>query len=545
MRKKLAFWKMAVMLIFALGILCSPMGQTMAIAKEPVVLKSWVFGVPETIEIWRILGEDLKKLGIQTDIKTGALSEWVGEIIKRDHNYHLVTMIWGAGPDRLEPSFFLTGFYHSQQAKPGGRNYGNYINKEYDQVIDEQIKEMDKEKRQKLVRKAQEIIARDNVFFGVYHRDYIQAYNTERIEGVVPTIGSGIGFPYAPWTFLMASPKSKVTEPRIVGKHDLVTLNPFAVSQGQNEGWLRLAYDTFVKRDQNTELIPWAAESWKISDDTTIEMVLRKGMKFHDGRPVTVKDVKFTFEYIKKWKFPALSQVWRNIDRIDIMEGNRIQFKLFKPYAPFAENILLRAFIAPKHIWEKIPDTVGVTNPQDWTNPNPVGSGPYTFAEWKKGEYFHLKANKAHWMAPKFNGLYYIVIPSIENQMAMLEKGQAEILGWYVDLKQGKKLEKFSHLKMVSVPGHGIHDIRPNVKLKPLNDPEFRRAVQHAIDRRKMLDIIYGGRGTVCRNTPISPLIKFWNNPDIPMKDFDLDKAREILKSAGYTWDSNGRLCYP
>jgi peptide/nickel transport system substrate-binding protein len=181
----------------------------------------------------------------------------------------------------------------------------------------------------------------------------------------------------------------------------------------------------------------------------------------------------------------------------------------------------------------------------DWPNPNPIGSGPYQVVEWKKGEYFHLKANKNHWVAPKFDGLYWIVNPTVEGQMAMLEKGQAEILGWYLDGMQGKTLDAFPHLKTVISPNHGFHEMRPNLKMKPMDDPMFRRAFQYAINRKGMVEIILGGAGTPCRNTPIHPLIEFWNNPDIPVMEFSLDKAREILKTAGYTWDGKGHLCYP
>jgi peptide/nickel transport system substrate-binding protein len=255
--------------------------------------------------------------------------------------------------------------------------------------------------------------------------------------------------------------------------------------------------------------------------------------------------VKFTFDYILKWKFPALSNVWRNIDSVEVLQNKKVRFKLKQPYAPFVANILLKAFVAPKHIWEKIPESVNVTNPQEWNNPKPVGSGPYKFDVWKKGEYFHLIANKKHRMAPKFDGLYYIQVPSVENQMAMLEKEQAEILGWFVDKKQGDKLDSFPHLKMVAVPGHGIHEIRPNCNLKPTSDPQFRKAFQHLVNRRQMLEVTYEGFGVLCHNTPITPKLEFWNNPNIPIIEFDINKAKDILKAAGYTWDEEGRLCYP
>jgi peptide/nickel transport system substrate-binding protein len=181
----------------------------------------------------------------------------------------------------------------------------------------------------------------------------------------------------------------------------------------------------------------------------------------------------------------------------------------------------------------------------DWPNPNPIGSGPYQLTEWKKGEYFRFTANKDHFIAPKFDGLYCIVNPTIEGLMAMLERGDAEILGWFIDAKKADQLDAMPHLRRVGAPNHGMHEIRPNLKLKPMNDPKFRQAFQHLVNRRVMLDVIYGGAGTVCHNTPITSLIKTWNNPEIPIIEFDPEKAREILKAAGYTWDAQGRMYYP
>jgi len=538
------FFLIFVTVMIVLGALFNSMAWA---AGEPVVIKNWIFNIPTVIENWRVLSADLEKLGIQAEIIPGPLDQWVGEIINAEqHKYNSVTQSWAGGPDRLDPDFYLTEWFHSSRAAKGGRNYGYYINKEYDKVAEAQKIEMDDAKRQQLVRKAQMMLAKDNPFFPIYHHGYVHAYNKERLEGVIPVMGTGIGMPYTPWTFYKAKPKTSLREIRVVNIYDIHRLNPFATPEAENENWLRLIYDTFAKRDPDLNLIPWAAESWKIVDKMTVDIVLRDGMKFHDGKPVTVEDVKFTFDYISKWKFPLLSRVWRQITSVDIMDGRRVRFKLVEPYAPFVANVLNYAFIAPKHIWEKIPESVGVANPADWPNSNPVGSGPYQFVEWKKGEYFHLKANKNHaLMPPNLDGIYYIVNPTIQGVMAMMEKGQAEITGVILDGKQGKYLDSLPHLKMVAAPNHGLQEIRPNLKMKPFDDPAFRQAFQHAINRKMMLDVALDGYGTICHNTPITPLNKFWNDPNIPVIEFDLSKARAILKAAGYTWDEKGKLRYP
>ena len=376
-------WMLVVVLLF---------GPISVYSKEPVTLKIWSLNWPEPIEQWNILSKDLEKIGIQVEIKTGPLSEWVGEIIGTKNPYHVVTMTWSGSPERMEASWFLSEFFHSNRAKPGGRNYGYYVNPEYDKTMDAQLVEVNADKRKQLIWKAQELIDKDNAFFPIYFKDMVQAYNSDRLEGVIPTIGSGIGFPYLPWTFYKAKPKTNVREPRIVNMHDPISVNPFAGSaEPQTMGWLKLVYDPLAIRDVDTDIIPWAAESWKNVDNKTVDIVLRKGMKFHDGKPVTVEDVKFTFDYILKWKFPPLSQVWRNIESVQTMDDRRIRIKMPTPYSAFTANVLTNVFIVPKHIWEKIPESVGVANPMDWPNTAMpiIGSGAFQIVEWKKQEYLH------------------------------------------------------------------------------------------------------------------------------------------------------------
>jgi len=542
--KRFGFFKTIMVLTLGVALLF-PGLQSIAKAKEPVVLKGWSLSWIEPVQMWRIIGPDLKELGIDVKMRTGSIGEWVGDVIRKDNPYDLVIMTWTGAPERIEPTFFLAEFFHSSRAKKGGRNYGNYVNKDYDALVDAQLRETDPEKRKMLIWKAQEILQKDDAFMPVYYKDMVQAYNSDRIEGVIPTMGSCIGWPFNPWTLLKAKTKGDLKEPRLVNSNDLMSVNPFAANEGQTMGWMRVLYDTFAKRDRDSRIIPWAAESWNKIDDTTYEIVMREGLKFNDGKPVTVDDAAFTFDYILKWKFPMYAEVWRNLDSVEKIDDKTLRFKLKEPYAPFVANILLVTTVIPKHIWEKIPESVGKSNPMDWPNPKPVGSGPYNLAEWKKKEYFHLTANKEHFIKPQFDGLYVLYVPTVEGMIAMLEKGQAEIYGFTLDSVQAARLNAMPHLTSVGAKSHSVTEIRPNFTSKPMNDPNFRRAFQHAINRKKLLDVLYQGAGVVATTTPLAPALAPWHNPNLSFKEFDLSKARQILKEAGYTWDDKGRLYYP
>jgi len=536
---------LATMVLMVPVVLSSPVVHAADLGGQPVVLEYWLPNYPEFVEITRIFSADLEKLGIKLNVKATTYDEWSGVIVGSGNNpYHLAACGWGSSPDRLDPDFFLTVF-SSTSAPKGGRNYGYYENPEYDKLVLAQRKETDRTKRQQLVWKAQETLHNDSVNFVVFYKAAWQAYNSDRIEGAVPMVGSGVGYPYIPITYLNGKPKTEKKEITAISDHDLISLNPFYIPDVENEWWLRLIYDPLVRRDENLNMIPWACTSWKFSSPTSVDFVLREGMSFHDGKPVTLDDLKFTVDFILEWKFPILSRIWRNVTGTEKVDKNTLRLNLKEPYAPFMETVLPYMFIAPKHIWEKAAETSGVKNPVDWANPNPIGSGAYKFDLWKKGEYFHLKAHKSHFNAPQFDGLYYKIVASREAILAAMEKGEADVVAWNLDAVQGKRLGDFPHLTAVNYPSIGMSDVRPNLRKAPTNDLAFRRALNHAMNRKLMLEICYGGYGDLGGVTPIAPIIKFWHNSDLPVPEYDLDKAREILKKAGYTWDSKGNLCYP
>jgi peptide/nickel transport system substrate-binding protein len=136
-------------------------------------------------------------------------------------------------------------------------------------------------------------------------------------------------------------------------------------------------------------------------------------------------------------------------------------------------------------------------------------------------------------------------VPSLDNQIGMLERGEADMLGWNVDLKQAERISQTKDLKVVRSATHGVHEIRMNADMPPTSDPKLRLALSTAIDRKQISEIVFGGAATVAGNTFITPLSKPWNNPNVPNPAPSIDKARELLKAAGYTWNAEGKLVYP
>jgi len=302
---------------------------------------------------------------------------------------------------------------------------------------------------------------------------------------------------------------------------------------------LRLIYDTFLKLNPDLKVVPWAAESWKVVNNTTVDLVLRKGMTFHDGKPVTIDDVKFTFDYMKDRKMAMYKQIYDQIEKTEVSSGNTLRIRLVRPYAPFITNSLVFAHILPRHIWEKI------SEPNQYPNENPIGSGPFKFGYWKRNQEYYLEANKEHFMPPKIDGIYRKVIPSMDGILGAYENKEIDTGNDRLNEEQADRLAKLSHITIVPTPNHGGYEMRADLEKKPFSDLAFRRAVSHLIPRKDYMALAFGKYGHAASNTFLHPQLKPWHNSKIPFDEFSVEKAKSILKTAGYTWDKDGFLHYP
>jgi len=531
--------------ILAGGITLGASSTAKAAAAVPIppLTLTYQSGFQETVEFFKKAAQDLRKLGLTPNLNPGASTT----VVPRTYNEHAYgdvgSIAWGANPDRLDPNFYLEELMHSSRAKLGGRNYGHYRSAKFDAACDAQKMEMDPGKRQKFVWDAQAIAAADYPIWWLAHPVMISAYNKRDFEGAVEMMGSGYGMVYSTWTYLKIRPKGQRKTLRVGMNSDFLTLNPFSPAQSPNQNFVRFFYDTFAIIGTDLKPHPWAAESWKVVDAKTVDLVLRQGMKFHDGRPVTGEDVRFTFDYLRKWDFPFFRQAMNVIEKVEV-NGMNVRFHLVRPYAPFFFMTLTWLFILPKHIWEKIPESVGLKNPGDYQNPNVIGSGPFKFGHWRRGQEVYFKSNKDHFAAPPLDDFYFVVIPSIDGVAGAMERGEIDLNQQSLTPTLADRLKELPQMQVAYTPSHMVYEARPDMDKKPFDDVNFRKAIYHAFDRRPYVTY-FAGKGIVAGNTPFTPLLKPWHNPNLPAPDYNIDKAREILKSAGYTWNPEGKLCFP
>jgi len=367
------------------------------------------------------------------------------------------------------------------------------------------------------------------------------AYRSDRIKNVVPMMGEGIG---SFWTDINMEVVKGDGYVRTGATSPLKNLNPVAVKDHLEFMALRMIYDRLFRINPDGLPEPWAAEAYDVVDPTTIDLSIRKGMLFHDGKPVTADDVKFSLEYQTQWKAPFFIESLNNIAAVEKTGDYGIRIKLKEPYAPFIPNLLGAIFILPKHVWQDIPEKAEVTDPLNYANEKPIGSGPFKFDHWDRGRELKVSAFKEHFQAPKVAGIIRIAYGSHDAMAAAIEKGECDRTRYILKPSLVLDLQKVANVTAEGYPNHGFYTLSYHTRRPPLDDPAFRKAMAHVIPRELMIEAVLSGFGQP-GGSVIAPANKYWHNAAIEPFPEDIAKAKEILKAAGYWWDKKGKLHYP
>jgi peptide/nickel transport system substrate-binding protein len=495
---------------------------------------------PSYEEWWRQIPPQLETVGIRTKVEPIEANSWIQKAIE-EHNYGDFTSTSnGVTDDRIDPNWFLTEVLHSDAAEPGGNNLSYWRNDEVDALIDAQATELDEEKRLELIKQIQEIFAAESPMVPVYYINDVQAYNKEKFSGPLMRQSAGILRFNNLTSFLNIEPLTDQTTLRIDNNHDGNGTNPFTASGGLfNTATMMWVYDTLARRDENLEIIPWAAESWEWVDPTTLDVTLRDGMTFHDGQPVTVDDLLFTVEYAQASAFPSWNGILSRIASVEKQDDRTVRFNLSAPFAPFVGNILTALYIVPKHLWE------GVSDPNTFENAEPIGSGPFKFGQWRKNESWSFLRFEDHFRAPKVDVLV-AVIPTPETLIGLLETQELDGTGTYLrGDAQIDAVTALPHMEVVTSPTLSVQSVYMDTSKLPGSDVAFRRAVHHLVPKARLLDAVAGKGGGLVADANFLPPDNAWAQSGLPTYEFDPDQARAVLEEAGYTWDEDGNLHYP
>ncbi len=501
---------------------------------------------PDEFETITILAEEMRKVGIDAKVDVMPWEQMADVVWYDRESWDITGWQMTARPERLDPDEFTYNLFHSSTAETG-YNFIGYINNEYDEVAEKQRVTVDKEERRKLIYKSQEIIAEDVAYiFSVNPMVNIVYNNQVFAESSIKEM-AGLGIKNF-WTYLYAEPISDQKDLVLNSNDTVQAVNPLYIS-GSVDSWItELVWDRLMRMGQDGLPKPWAAKSVDWIDKTTIRVVLRDDLRFHDGEKVTVEDVKFSFEVPKTGEAPMYKPFVDIIDVINIEDDQTLVFKLKKPWAAFETASLAKINIIPKHVWEPVIEDLKdkPENAESYQEEVPVGSGPFKFSNWKFSEEVVLSANEDYFQPPKVDKWIVRFVENMEATFGMIQNGEINFLATYLGDNQllQQRVKEDEKLTMVSSIDLGFRFLAPNHRIRPFSDKAFRKAVAALNDRELIAALVWKGFA-VPSDGVISPALEYWDNPNVNYPEAGLQNARKILEEAGYEWDEEGRLLYP
>jgi len=286
-------------------------------------------------------------------------------------------------------------------------------------------------------------------------------------------------------------------------------------------------HDAMVKPMPDNLMAPCLAQSWSASEDgLSYEFVLRQGVKFHNGEPVTAEDVKFSFE---RYRGAAHELMQEQVAAIETPDPQHVHFKLKKPWPDFLTFYSTASgsgWIVPKKYVEQVGD--------DGFKRAPIGAGPYKFASFTPGVELVLEAFEGYWRkTPAVKRLVMKVIPDEATRLAALKRGEADI-AYSI---RGELAEELEH-----TPGLSLKPVvlqAPNWLYfpeqwdpkSPWHDQRVRQAVNFAIDRDGMSKALFGGYCKITDSIIPYTFEYYWQPPEAV---YDPEKAKKLLAEAGY-----------
>jgi len=330
--------------------------------------------------------------------------------------------------------------------------------------------------------------------------------------------------------------------------------------------WLNLVtYDRLFRIGPDLEPKPWLCNYYEVSEDgLTWAFKIVEGAKWHDGVPLTAKDIAFTIEFYKKYKPPAWYPSVEYIEEVKVLDDYTFIIKLSKTFVWITRRFGT-LLILPEHIWKHVPEVF--EDPTQFNPLNPdhvakvlkvikekeppeiaskveefvkkyghlrIGSGPFMLVRWKEGELLEMEKFPDYYKKefPRVDVLIYKVYAKPDAQYLAVKKGEVHFMVWTVPYAVIEEAAKNPNIVLPKTPDTYIGFIGINMKDPILSNKLVRKAIAHAIDKKKIVEVLMLGYAEPVY-TFIHPGYKKWVNWDVPKYEFDLEKAAELLDQAG------------
>jgi len=281
--------------------------------------------------------------------------------------------------------------------------------------------------------------------------------------------------------------------------------------------------------------IPTVANGGVSEDGLLWRIKLRDGVTWHDGKPFTADDVKFTLDLINDPNFPAGTRSGHElVHDIKVVAPNEISWRLEKPFSPYA-SILAWTFIVPQHL------LAGQADPR--SSPfmrAPVGTGPFKWSERVPGDHITLAANEAYFdEGPYLERVVFKYIPDLTVLYTQFRTGDID----YISL-QGISADHYQEAKalpnrvVMPIPTASIENFYFNLGLPQFKDPVVRQALYLSLDKGSIINDLYYGLPRPSES--YLPPASWAYDPDLPKQVYDPERAKALLDGAGWKVGSGG-----
>jgi peptide/nickel transport system substrate-binding protein len=276
-------------------------------------------------------------------------------------------------------------------------------------------------------------------------------------------------------------------------------------------------FEGLIRYDNRLLVEPALAERWEDVDDRTCVLVLRPGLLFSDGRPVTSRDVVASLLAVQRRHWPSETML-RSFESVRALDDRRVEVRSASR-DPLLVHRLYFGFVFPAAVVdaEKVP---------------PVGTGPYRLVAWRPGEELLLERNR-HFRgpAPDFEKVRLKVIPQAEARIRAVVRGEADLAD-HIPLRALERLKAQPALRVVTRATNRILFLALRTDQEPFCDPRVRQAVDVALDREELIRRALGGVAQPASQIVTREIVGY--NPELGVTQPDRERARRLLQEAGY-----------
>jgi peptide/nickel transport system substrate-binding protein len=302
----------------------------------------------------------------------------------------------------------------------------------------------------------------------------------------------------------------------------MLTLDPANHYSISTTSVLRHLFDPLIDVTNDSKFVPALAETWRPVNNTTWRFTLRKGVTFHDGTPFNADSVVFTLKRVQSNSKLIKSFVYQDIESVEKDGDYAVIVTSKRPFGSLPAHLTMLGMLPPS-----------AGKNEEAFFQKPIGTGPFRFASWTHGDQIAMTANPTYWKPglPKVEKVTFRFIPELSTRTAALRSGELQVIDRVTpDLVE--TLKGTRGVKVLDVPAIEAQRWIFQLGKEPVKDQRLRQAISLAIDRGVIIKELLKGYGRPV-DSPVPPGLI--GHTSLPPKVYDPEKARQILKQAGYS----------